>query len=81
MLLPFAPAHLRESLSASELRILRYLPSGLAAPEIANELYVSANTVKTHMRHLYDKLGALRRVEAVEAGRGLGVLPASSLTS
>jgi len=64
-----------ESLSESELRVLRYLPSGLSAPEIANELYVSVNTVKTHMRHLHDKLRAHRRVEVVEVARGLGLLP------
>ncbi len=36
--------------------MLRYLPANLSAREIANELYVSTNTVKTHMHHLYAKL-------------------------
>jgi LuxR family maltose regulon positive regulatory protein len=76
-----APANLREALSESELRVLDYLPSGLSTPEIADQLYVSVNTVKTHMRHLYDKLGAHRRVEAIEAARGLGLLSASSRRS
>jgi LuxR family maltose regulon positive regulatory protein len=66
-----------EPLSQSEIRVLRYLPTGLSAPEIADQLYVSVNTVKTHMRHLYDKLGAHRRQEAVEQARSLGLLAPS----
>jgi LuxR family maltose regulon positive regulatory protein len=65
---------LREPLSQSESRILRYLPTNLTVPEIAGEVYLSANTVKTHMRHLYDKLGAHRRREAVDRARNLGML-------
>ena len=48
---------LAEPLSQSELRVLRYLPSNLSAPEIAGELSVSLSTVKTHMRNVYEKLG------------------------
>ncbi|MGH3175161.1 MAG: AAA family ATPase, partial [Streptosporangiaceae bacterium] len=44
---------LTEPLSSSEIRVLRYLPTNLTAPEIAGELSVSRNTVKTHMRNLY----------------------------
>ena len=47
------------------------------SPEIADELYLSVNTVKTHMRHLYDKLGAHRRHQAVEQARALGLLAPS----
>ncbi|MGH3299396.1 MAG: LuxR C-terminal-related transcriptional regulator, partial [Trebonia sp.] len=65
---------LREPLSHAEIRVLRYLPTKLSAPEIADQLYLSVNTVKTHMRHLYDKLGAHRRHEAVEQARALGLL-------
>jgi len=65
---------LREPLSQSEIRVLRYLPTKLSAPEIADQLYLSVNTVKTHMRHVYDKLGAHRRHEAVEQARALGLL-------
>ena len=54
--------------------MLRYLPTNLSAPEIASELYVSPNTVKTHIRHLYAKLGTHRRAEAVERARALGLL-------
>ena len=61
-------------LTQSEVRVLRYLPTKLSAPEIADQLYLSVNTVKTHMRHLYDKLGVHRRHEAVEQARALGLL-------
>jgi LuxR family maltose regulon positive regulatory protein len=67
-----------EPLSNSEIRVLRYLPTNLSAPEIANELYVSTNTVKTHMHHLYAKLGTHRRGEAVERARALGLLAPSA---
>ena len=68
------PQHLREPLSHAETRVLRYLPTKLSAPEIADQLYLSVNTVKTHMRHVYDKLGVHRRHEAVEQARTLGLL-------
>jgi LuxR family maltose regulon positive regulatory protein len=58
--------------------VLRYLPTSLTVPEIADQLYVSVNTVRTHTRHIYDKLGAHRRLEAVELARDLGVLAPSS---
>jgi len=67
-----------EPLSRSEIRILRYLPTNLSAPEIASELSLSVNTIRTHMRHLYEKLGAHRRLEAVETARALGLLAPSS---
>jgi DNA-binding CsgD family transcriptional regulator len=67
-----------EPLTQSETRMLRYLPTHLGVPEIAAELYLSANTVKTHLRHLYRKLGAHSRQEAVQRARALGLLTASS---
>ena len=67
-----------EPLSDSEIRVLRYLPANLSAREIANELYVSTNTVKTHMHHLYAKLGTHGRGEAVERARALGLLAPSA---
>jgi LuxR family transcriptional regulator, maltose regulon positive regulatory protein len=73
---PARPPPSVEQLSQGELRIMRYLPTNLAAPEIARELYVSQNTVKTHLRNLYGKLGA-HRGEAVQAARGLGLLAPS----
>ncbi|MEU5853515.1 response regulator transcription factor, partial [Saccharopolyspora shandongensis] len=63
-----------DPLSDSELRVLRYLPTNLSAPEIAVELSVSPNTVKTHLRNLYRKLGVHRRTEAVAHARALGLL-------
>ena len=68
---PLAPA---EPVSDGELRVLRYLPTSLTAPEIASELSVSRNTVKTHMRNLYAKLGTHRRTETVTRARELGLL-------
>ena len=59
---------------ASEIRVLRYLPTNLSTPEIANELHVSRNTIRTHTSHLYAKLGTHRRTEAVERARALGLL-------
>jgi LuxR family transcriptional regulator, maltose regulon positive regulatory protein len=72
------PRPLLEPLRDSELRVLRYLPTNLTAPEIAGELYVSTNTVKTHMRNLYAKLGTHRRAETVARARGLGLLAPSA---
>jgi LuxR family transcriptional regulator, maltose regulon positive regulatory protein len=69
---------LREDLSESELRVLRYLPSNLSAPEIGRELYLSLSTIKTHMRHIYAKLGVHRRTEAVDRARELGLLAPSA---
>jgi LuxR family maltose regulon positive regulatory protein len=72
------PVGLHEPLSDSETRILRYLPTNISAPEIAGELTLSVNTVRTHIRHIYEKLGAHGRTDAVERARGLGLLAPSS---
>jgi LuxR family transcriptional regulator, maltose regulon positive regulatory protein len=70
-----APALLpAENLSPSELRVLRYLPTNLTRPEIAGELTISLNTVNTHIRRIYAKLGATDRSAAVERGRELRLL-------
>jgi LuxR family transcriptional regulator, maltose regulon positive regulatory protein len=63
-----------EKLSRSELRVLRYLPTNLTRREIAGELSVSLNTVDTHIRRIYAKLGAADRSAAVERGRELRLL-------
>ena len=68
------PARLREPVSVSETRVLRYLPTNLRVPEIADQLTLSVNTVRTHIRHLYEKLGVHNRTEAVERSRALGLL-------
>ena len=71
---PADAAPLLEALSDAELRVLRYLPSNLKTPEIAAELFVSANTVRTHVRHIYAKLDAHGRTEAVARARELRLL-------
>ena len=63
-----------EQLSRSELRVLRYLPTNLTRREIAGELLVSLNTVDTHIRRIYAKLGATDRTAAVERARELRLL-------
>ena len=63
-----------EELSASELRVLRYLPTNLTRTEIARALYVSVNTVNTHMRNIYSKLGAHDRSSAVQRASELRLL-------
>src|SRR5215468_11029175 len=68
-----------EALSDSELRVLRYLPTNLSGPEIAGELHVSHNTVRTHISHLYAKLGTHTRAAAVARARALGLLAPSPL--
>jgi LuxR family maltose regulon positive regulatory protein len=74
---PADPSPLVDPLSTSEIRVLRYLPTNLPAPEIARELSVSVTTVRTHIRHLFGKLGAHRRTEAVAQARALGLLAPS----
>ena len=63
-----------DELSPSELRVLRYLPTNLTRPEIAGELYVSINTINTHMRNIYLKLGAHDRSSAVQRAREFRLL-------
>jgi LuxR family maltose regulon positive regulatory protein len=76
---PAAPRPPLEPLSKSEIRVLRYLPTNLTAPEIASELSVSTSTIKTHLHNLYAKLGAHSRARAIESARALGLLaPAAS---
>jgi LuxR family maltose regulon positive regulatory protein len=70
-----------DPLSQSEIRVLRYLPTNLSGPEIARELSVSVHTVRTHIRHLFEKLGAHRRTEAVAQARALGLLAPSPRTA
>ena len=72
-----SPRRSTEELSEAELRVVRYLPSNLKAPEIAAELFVSTNTVRTHIRHIYAKLGAHDRDAAVARARELGLIAPS----
>jgi LuxR family maltose regulon positive regulatory protein len=63
-----------EPLSPQEQRVLRLLAAGLSNPEIAQELIVSVNTVKTHLQRLYQKLNVTSRREARDAARHLNLL-------
>jgi LuxR family maltose regulon positive regulatory protein len=63
-----------QDLSPSELKVLRYLPTNLSRPQIANELSISLNTVNTHIRSIYAKLGANDRSSAVRLARRLRLL-------
>jgi LuxR family transcriptional regulator, maltose regulon positive regulatory protein len=66
---------LAEPLSAREQAILRYLPTMMSNHEIAGELFVSVNTIKTHLKAIYRKLDASGRRQAVQRGRELGLMP------
>ena len=65
-----------EELSASELKVLRYLPTNLSRPEIAGELSVSVHTVSTHLRRIYAKLQVSDRSSAVQRARELRLVAA-----
>jgi ATP/maltotriose-dependent transcriptional regulator MalT len=58
-----------------ELEILELIASGLSNREIADKIFVSENTVKTHSSRLFDKLGARRRTQAVQLGKQDGLIP------
>jgi NarL family two-component system response regulator LiaR len=75
---PFAPNTARQQtlgITARELEILALVARGLSNREIATQLFVSENTVKTHCARTFDKLGAARRTQAVQRGKELGLLP------
>jgi NarL family two-component system response regulator LiaR len=76
--LPFAPDTVSQQsigITARELEILGLVARGLSNREIATQLFVSENTVKTHCSRAFDKLGAARRTQAVQRGKELGLLP------
>jgi LuxR family transcriptional regulator, maltose regulon positive regulatory protein len=75
---PRTPVRHLQALTHGETRVLHYLPTNLSAREIAGELHLSVNTVKTHQRHLYQKLGACSRTQAVQQARALGLIAPSS---
>ena len=75
---PFAlnKARLRElGITPREREILELIAAGLSNREIAEKLFVSENTVKTHSSRLFDKLSAKRRTQAVQIGKDLGLIP------
>jgi LuxR family maltose regulon positive regulatory protein len=67
-----------EPLSDRELTILRFLPTMMSNQEIADELFVSVNTLKTHLKHIYRKLDVASRRDAVERGRDMELLTPSA---
>ena len=75
---PFTPDERRLSelgLTPRELEILSLIAAGLSNREIADRLFVSENTVKTHSSRLFDKLGARRRTQAVQLGKQANLIP------
>jgi DNA-binding CsgD family transcriptional regulator len=67
---------LRElGITRRELEILELIAGGLSNREIAEKLFVSENTVKTHSSRLFDKLSARRRTQAVQLGKEFGLIP------
>jgi DNA-binding CsgD family transcriptional regulator len=75
---PFLPdGKKREDLGITprELEILELIAKGMSNREIAEKLFVSQNTVKTHSSRVFDKLGAKRRTQAVQFGKEFGLLP------
>ena len=66
-----------EEPSPAELAVLRGLADGLSRREIGAQLYISLNTVKTHTRELYRKLGARSRADAIAHAGALGLLDPS----
>jgi LuxR family maltose regulon positive regulatory protein len=63
-----------EPLSDRELEVLQLVADGLSRPEIANKLVLSLNTIKTHTRNIYSKLGVNNQMQAVGKARALGIL-------
>ena len=68
------PIGIDESLSDRELEVLRYLLTSLTSTEIAQELYISPNTVRFHIKNIYSKLGVHQRAAAVERARDVGLI-------
>ena len=75
---PFTPNTVQQQtlgITARELETLTLVARGFSNREIATQLFVSENTVKTHCARVFDKLGAARRTQAVLRGKELGLLP------
>ena len=81
VMVPAGPFALNEqrlqelAITKRELEILLLIAHGLSNREIAEKLFVSENTVKTHSSRLFDKLSAKRRTQAVQRGKALGLIP------
>lgn len=64
------------ALSQRELDILQHMAQGCSNQEIANTLFISLSTVKSHNQSLFEKLDVKRRMQAIEKARSLGIIPA-----
>jgi LuxR family maltose regulon positive regulatory protein len=71
---PPAMESMVEPLTERELEVLRLIVAGLSNPEIAEELFIAVSTVKSHVNHIYGKLGVSNRVEAVTRAQSMGLL-------
>ena len=67
------------NISKRETEVLELLAEGLSNQEIADKLFVSLNTIKTHSSNLYSKLDVKRRIQAIERARSLGILEAHTI--
>jgi LuxR family maltose regulon positive regulatory protein len=67
-----------DPLTPRELEILRQMSAGLTNQEIADQLVISVSTVKKHITHIYNKLGASDRIKAINRARELDLLPYST---
>ena len=75
---PFGPdpeKQARLGITAREMEILQLMARGMSNREVAGQLFVSENTVKTHSSRIFDKLDARRRTQAVQKARMEGLLP------
>jgi DNA-binding CsgD family transcriptional regulator len=75
---PFRPNEAKKeelAITPREMEILELIAQGMSNREIAEKLFVSENTVKTHSSRVFDKLGARRRTQAVWLGKEFGLLP------
>lgn len=65
----------RLNLSKRELEVLQLMAEGLSNQEIADKLFVSLNTIKTHTAQVFEKMEVKRRTQAVDTGKRLGIIP------
>ena len=63
------------NLSKRELEVLLLMSEGLSNKEIADRLFVSLSTIKTHSNNLFDKMNVERRTQAIDKGKRLGIIP------
>lgn len=66
-----------DALSEREREVLRWLASDLSGPDIAGALFISLNTLRTHTKNIYAKLGATTRREALRRAGAAGLIPAT----